>query len=68
MNYSIYSAKKGKKTYIKYFKINKTKGKLTAVKGLPKGTYTLRVKARAAGNNCYKASNYKTVAFKVKVK
>ena len=37
-------------------------------KGCKKGTYTLKVKVRAAGNANYKASAWKTVKVKVLVK
>ena len=48
--------------------INKTTGKVTVKKGLKKGTYKVKARAKAAGNANYKASAWKTVAFKVKVK
>ena len=66
--YTLSSAKKGSKSFKKYFKINKTSGKVTVKKGLKKGTYKVKVKAKALGNNNYKASAVKTVTFKVKVK
>jgi hypothetical protein len=41
---------------------------VTVKKGLKKGTYKVRVKVRAAGNSNYKASAWKTVTFRIKVK
>lgn len=66
--YTLSSAKKGSKSFKKYFRINKTTGKVTVKKGLKKGTYKVNVKVKAAGNANYKASAVKTVTFKVKVK
>ncbi|MBQ9531308.1 MAG: Ig-like domain-containing protein [Eubacterium sp.] len=62
---------KGKVTYTKSsgnkkITINKTTGKITVKKGLKKGTYKLKVKVKAAGNNTYKAAT-KTVTVTVKV-
>ena len=51
----------------KYFKINKTTGKVTVKKGLKKGTYKIKVKVSAAGDNNYKSGN-KTVTLTIKVK
>ncbi len=47
--------------------VNKKTGKVTVAKGLKKGTYSVKVKIKAAGNANYKASAYKTVTFKIKV-
>ncbi len=63
----------GKKTYkkksgSKKIAIAGKTGKVTVKKGLKKGTYKIRVKVRAAGNANYKASSWKTVTFKVKVR
>lgn len=63
----------GKLTYTKVsgnkkIVINKTTGKVTVKKGLKKGTYKVKVKIKATGNANYKASAWKTVTFKVKVK
>ena len=65
---------KGKKTFVlkgvakksakKYFSMNRKTGALTIRKGLKKGTYTLTVKVRAAGNISYKP---KSSTAKVKV-
>ncbi|MBR2707794.1 MAG: InlB B-repeat-containing protein [Mogibacterium sp.] len=48
--------------------IAKTTGKVTVKKGLKKGTYKVKVKVKAAGNGNYKASAWKTVTFRVRVK
>ena len=45
--------------------VNKSTGKVTVKKGLKKGTYTVKVKVKAAGNEYYKAST-KTVTFTIK--
>ena len=68
--YTLVSAKKGSKSFKKYFKINKTTGKVTIKKNkkMKKGTYKVKVKVKALGNNNYKASAWKTVTFKVKIK
>ena len=47
--------------------IGKTSGKLTVKKGMPKGTYTVKVKVKAAATKNYKKAT-KTVTLKVKVK
>lgn len=52
----------------KYITINKKTGKVTVKKGLKKGTYTVKVKVKAAGDANHKASAWKTVKFKVTVK
>ena len=66
--YTLSSVKKGRKSFKKYFKINKTTGKVVVKKGLKKGIYKVKVKVKAFGNTNYKASAVKTVTFKVKVK
>jgi uncharacterized repeat protein (TIGR02543 family) len=68
--YTLVSAKKGSKSFKKYFKFNKTTGKVTIKKNkkMKKGTYKVRVKIQALGNSNYNASAVKTVTFKVKVK
>lgn len=68
MSYALYSAKKGSKSYKKYFAVNKTTGKLTVKKGLAKGTYKVVVKAKAAGNSNYKVSAQKAVTITIRVK
>ena len=67
---SLISAKKGSKSFKKYFKINKKTGKVTIKKNskMKKGTYKVEVKVKAAGNANYKPSVVKTVTFKVKVR
>ena len=47
--------------------INKSTGKVTVKKGLKKGTYSVKVKVKAAGNSKYKSAT-KTVTFKITVK
>ena len=66
--YKYVSAKKGNKSFKKYFKVNAKTGNVTVKKGLKKGTYKAKVKVKAAGNANYKASAWKTVTFKVLVK
>ena len=66
--YKLSSAKRGSKSFKKYFKINKTTGKVSVRKDLKKGTYKVKVKVKAAGNANYKPSAVKTVTFKVQVK
>ena len=48
--------------------INRTTGKVTVKKKLKRGTYKVKVKVIATGNANYKASGWKTVTFKIKVK
>ena len=52
----------------KKLKINKTTGSVKLKKGLKKGTYKIKVKVKAAGNDNYKASGWKKITIKVKVK
>ena len=66
--YKLVSAKKGKKNFKKKFKINAKTGNVTVKKGLKKGTYKIKIKVKAAGSDNYKASAWKNVTFKVKVK
>ncbi|MBQ2677766.1 MAG: leucine-rich repeat domain-containing protein [Firmicutes bacterium] len=69
----IKTTKKGKGT-VTYTKskgngkitIAKKTGKVTVKKGIKKGTYTVKVKVRAAGTKNYKART-RTVTFKIKV-
>ena len=68
LSYKYVSAKKGKKSFKKYFKINKKNGTVTVKKGLKKGTYKVTVKVKAAGNKKYKASSWKKVTFRIRVK
>ena len=48
--------------------VSKTTGKVTIRKGLKKGTYSMKVRVKAAGSDNYKPSAWKTVTFKVRVK
>lgn len=66
VTYKLSSAKKGKKSFKKYFKVAKN-GKITVKKGLKKGTYKVKIKVTAAGTAVYKAKT-KTVTVKIKVK
>ena len=68
LSYKLVSAKKGKKSFRKKFSVNAKTGKITVKKRLKKGTYKVKVKVKAAGNANYKASAWKPVTFKVKVK
>ena len=68
LTYQYVTAKKGKKSFKKYFKIGAKTGNIKVKKGLKKGTYRVKVKVRAAGNAAYRASTWKTVIFKIKVK
>lgn len=65
--YTLSSARKGKKSFKKYFKVNPKTGKITVKKRLKKGTYKVTVKVKAAGNDNYK-SVVKKVTFKIRVK
>ena len=60
-------AKKGSKSYKTKFRINAKSGKVTVKKGLKKGTYKVRVRITASGNDSRKPAS-KTVTFKVRVK
>ena len=66
--YVLSSAKKGKKSFKKYFKVNGPPGKVTVKKGLKKGAYKVKVNVKAVGNDNYEASDWSAVTFKVKVK
>ena len=68
LSYKLVSAKKGKKSFKKYFKIDAKTGKVTIKKKLKKGTYQVQVQIKAAGNANYNQSAWKPVTFKVKVK
>ena len=63
----------GTRSYVKVsgnkkITINKKTGKVTVNKGLKKGTYTVKVKVKAAGKGTYKASAWKYVTIKIRVK
>jgi len=66
--YKLVSAKKGKTSFNKYFKVNSKNGNVTVKKGLKKGTYKVRVKVKAAGNRNYNPSSWKNVTSTVRVK
>ena len=67
MKYKLNSAKKGKKSFKKYFKINSKNGKLTIKKKLKKGKYKLSLSLTATGNSNYLKKTKKiTVTVKVK--
>jgi len=55
------------KKYKENFKVNKTTGKITVKKGTPKGTYKIKVRVNAAGNDHYNAGG-KTVTAVINVK
>ncbi len=53
--------------YKRYFSINKKNGKITVKKGLKKGSYSIRIKVRAAGGSKYlPAEKYAIVKVRVK--
>lgn len=60
--------KKYKKQVAKKITVNAKTGKVTIKKKLKKGTYSVKVKVKAAGNANYNPSAWKTVTFKIKVK
>lgn len=66
LKYKLVKVKKSK--YKKYFKINKKTGKLIIKKKLKKGKYKLTVKVMASGDASHKASGWKSVTIKVRVK
>ena len=68
LSYKLVSAKKGKKSFKKYFTMNSKTGKITVKKGLKKGIYKVTIKVRAAGNNSYRVSGWKKVTSKIKVR
>lgn len=65
LTYKLISVKS--KKYKKYFKINTTTGNVTIKKKLKKGTYTVKVRVSASGNENYNPVT-KDVSFKIKVK
>ena len=67
LTYKLSSAKKGKKDFKKYFKLNAKTGKLKIKKGLKKGTYKVKISVAASGNTNYDAVT-KGVTCKIKVK
>lgn len=64
LSYQLASVSKAK--YKKYFRINTKTGTITLKKGLRKGTYKVKLKIRAAGDDSYKVST-KTVTCKITV-
>lgn len=68
LSYKLLAAKKGQKSFKKYFYVAPKTGKVTVRKGLKKGTYKVKVNVKAKGNANYKASKPKPVTFKVRVK
>ena len=68
MKYKLTSAKKGKKSFLKNFRINARTGRIAIKKGLKRGTYKVVVKMKAAGTGNYKASPVKKVKILFKVK
>ena len=68
LTYKYITARKGTKSFKKYFRVNTRNGRVRVRKGLKKGTYKVKVKVKAAGNTNYMASKWKTVIFKVIVK
>ena len=68
LTYKLVSAKNGKKSFKKYFKVNAKTGNVTVKKGLKKGTYKVKVKVKAAGNGNYNPSSWKNVTSTVRVK
>ena len=54
--YKLVSAKKGSKSFIKKFAVNKKNGSIIVRRGLQKGTYKVRVNVTAAGGTNYKGA------------
>jgi hypothetical protein len=67
LSYALSSAKKGKKILKTSFVVDKQTGKLTAKKGLKKGTYNIAVNVTAAGDKSH-IKVTKTISFSIKVK
>ena len=59
--------KVNKKKFKKYFKVNGLNGNITLRRGLPRGTYKLKINVSASGNANYLAAS-KTVTVTIKVK
>ena len=68
LSYKLISAKKGKKSFKKKFKVNAGTGRLTVKKGLKKGTYKVKVGVSAAGSDTYMPSDVGPVTITIKVK
>ncbi|MBR0405144.1 MAG: BspA family leucine-rich repeat surface protein [Eggerthellaceae bacterium] len=67
MTYSIKPIAKKYKKFKKYVGINKKTGKIAIMKGCPKGTFTMTVKATAKGNANYKSAA-RTAVVTIRVK
>ena len=65
LSYKLISVSRSK--YKKYFKINSSNGTVTVKKKLKKGTYTVKCRVTASGNNDYKGMS-RTVTFKITVR
>ena len=52
----------------KNISINKSNGTVTVKKKTKKGTYSVKIQIRSTGIAQYKASDYQTVVFKIKIK
>ena len=59
--------KVNKKKFKKYFKVNGLNGNITLRRGLPRGTYKLKINVSASGNANYLAAS-KTATVTIKVK
>lgn len=64
VSYKLLKVSKSKK---KYFKVNSSNGTVTVKKKLKKGTYTVRCRVTASGNENYKSGS-RIVSFKITVK
>ena len=67
LKYTLVSAKKGKKSFNKYFMVNSNNGNVTVNKGLKNGKYLVKVRVKAAGNDNYEPSSWKSVTSIVNV-
>ena len=67
LTYQITKAVKGKKSVRKKFAISEKTGKIIVKKGLKKGTYKVKIKVTAAGNDNYKSAR-QTAIVTIKVK
>ena len=67
LKFTLTSAKKGEKSFKKYFNVNSKTGTITVKKGLKNGIYKLTVKVQAAGNDEYNKAE-KKVNIKIRIK
>lgn len=67
ISYKLTAAKKGSRSYRKYFKIDSSSGRLTVKKGLNKGTYKVSIRVRAAGDSKFK-TGYETVKAVIRIR